>query len=102
MTGKIDRPEMHRITRLDVAERTRNAERPTQHAENESHVAITDTAQHLVNLERAVTASSGIDSKQVEHIADAIARGDYMVDSERIADAFIRHALQWRTLSGES
>ena len=53
-------------------------------------VELTSSAKLLERLEKNLAAAPGIDSSRVETIKQAIANGQYEIDSEAIADAMIR------------
>ena len=53
-------------------------------------VELTSRAKLLERLEKNLAAVPAIDSARVETIKQAIANGQYEIDSEAIADAMIR------------
>jgi negative regulator of flagellin synthesis FlgM len=61
-------------------------------------VSLTDTALLMRKLEEAVSKSSGVDSVHVARVREAIARNEYVVDAQRVADKMIKHE---RELAGK-
>lgn len=53
-------------------------------------VELTSSAKLLERLEKNLAAAPAVDSARVETIKQAIANGQYEIDSEAIADAIIR------------
>lgn len=54
-------------------------------------VSLTDTALLMRKLEEAVNKSPAVDSAHVARVREAIARDEYVVDAQRVADRMIRH-----------
>lgn len=52
-------------------------------------VTLTESAQQLKRLAEAVAAAPDVDQVRVAALKDAIARGEYRVDAERVADRMI-------------
>jgi len=49
-------------------------------------VQITDMAGRLRSLEQKLASQSEVDQSHVNEIRDAISRGEYKVDADRVAD----------------
>lgn len=61
-------------------------------------VSLTDTALLMRKLEEAVGKAPAVDSAHVARLREAIARNEYVVDAQRVADKLIRHE---RELAGK-
>jgi negative regulator of flagellin synthesis FlgM len=53
-------------------------------------VTLTESARQLQRLEDAVAASPVTDSQRVQALKETIARGEYQVNAERVADKIIQ------------
>lgn len=54
---------------------------------------VSQTARQLADLETRVATSSGIDEAKVEAIRLALERGEYQIDTKKIADQLMK--LDW-------
>lgn len=100
MTGKIDADPL-RIAATRTSEGARSAKiKRREHASDVSAVAITAAGQSFANLERSVTASSGIDHAKVAATTAAIRDGRYTIDAQHVAEGFLRNEAQWRHAAG--
>ena len=54
-------------------------------------VSLTDTARLLGKLEEAVQKAPVSDAAHVSRVRDAIARNEYVVDAQRVADKMLKH-----------
>jgi len=54
-------------------------------------VSLTDAARLLGKLEDAVKQAPVADASHVSRIRDAIARNEYVIDAQRVADKIIKH-----------
>ncbi len=61
-------------------------------------VSLTDTALLMRKLEEAVAKASAVDAAHVAQVKEKIARNEYVVDSQRVADKMIH---QERELGGK-
>ena len=61
---------------------------PTQGGSTSSGdtVSITDMASRLKSLESKLETQPAIDQSHVDRVRDAISRGEYRIDPERVAD----------------
>jgi len=58
----------------------------TSSATSGDSVQITDMAGRLRSLEQKLASQSEVDQSHVNEIRDAISRGEYKVDADRVAD----------------
>ena len=49
-------------------------------------VSLTDMASRLHSLEKKLASQSDVDQAHVNRIRDAISRGEYRIDPDRVAD----------------
>lgn len=49
-------------------------------------VSLTDMASHLQSLEQELATQPGVDQEHINRVRNAISRGEYRVDSDRVAD----------------
>ena len=49
-------------------------------------VSLTDMASRLKSLESKLDSQSAIDQSRVDRVRDAISRGEFRIDPERVAD----------------
>ena len=52
-------------------------------------VSLTDMAAHLQSLEQELSAQPDVDQEHIDRVRSAISRGEYRVDSDRVADKMI-------------
>ena len=62
-------------------------------ASGRPNVEVSTSARRMADLETRVAASSGINEAKVEAIRLALERGEYQVDSKKIADQLLK--LDW-------
>jgi len=62
----------------------------TQTQASVDNVHITDSARQLANLEQAIRDVPEVDAQRVEALQQSIERGQYRVDSGRIADKLLQ------------
>ncbi len=62
-------------------------------------VSVSDSALLMQRLEKAIGKASPSDVEQVQKIKDALARGEYNIDAQRIADKILEFE---RDLAGRS
>lgn len=60
--------------------------RNTQETGTQDKVVLTDMAARLKSLEQKLAAQPDVDQAHVDRVRDAIARGEYRVNPERVAD----------------
>jgi negative regulator of flagellin synthesis FlgM len=53
-------------------------------------VHITDAARTLASLEQSIKDMPEVDEKKVSLVRDALRDGNYKIDSQRVADKFLR------------
>jgi negative regulator of flagellin synthesis FlgM len=53
-------------------------------------VTLTDSAVRLQRLARAVADAPASDANRIASFRDAVARGEYLVDAERVADKILQ------------
>jgi negative regulator of flagellin synthesis FlgM len=53
---------------------------------SQDKVVLTDMASRLKSLEQKLATQPDVDQAHVDRVRDAIARGEYRVDPERVAD----------------
>lgn len=92
MSNKIDgfgqRPvQVDAGTRPERAGRAGDASRESASAED--RVTLTESARLLQRLQEAVAAAPDTDAARVAALRDAVARGEYQVDAQRVADRMI-------------
>ena len=71
----------------DIAKPTPGA--TPEDGSNTDHVSLTDAAVRLQKLERRLAEQSVIDEKRVTAIRDALDKGVYQINPERIADKLL-------------
>lgn len=97
MTGKIDglppRPQNAR-THTNPASTRRSANGWGRAQQNDTSVGdtvnLTDSAQTMQHMERTLANTPAIDHNRVDAIRQAIANGQYRVNSQRVADGLLR------------
>lgn len=64
------------------------------------NVQLSDSARQLADLEARVAASSGIDEARVEAVRLALERGEYQIDTKKIADQLMKLDFELGEASG--
>ncbi|MCU0976194.1 MAG: flagellar biosynthesis anti-sigma factor FlgM [Steroidobacteraceae bacterium] len=103
MSNKIDgfgqRPvQVDGGSRTDRAGRGDGDDRAVAPASAADRVTLTDSARQLQRLAEAVAAAPDFDPARVAALKDAVNRGEYRPDAQRVADRMI--ALE-RELAGQ-
>lgn len=93
MSNKID-GFGQRPSQVDSASRSNRAGsggegRAAAPASPADRVTLTDSARQLQRLAEAVAAAPGFDAARVAELKEAVARGDYRPDAQRVADRLI-------------
>ena len=57
----------------------------------QSTVSLSDTAMQLKKLEGDIKSTSVVNNEKVQSIKDALKNGDYQIDFDRLASAFIKY-----------
>lgn len=70
------------VGRESATANTRN----TNEKGSQDKVVLTDMASRLKSLEQKLTTQPEVDQAHVNRVRDAIARGEYRVDPDRVAD----------------
>lgn len=81
----------------DMAERVKsearsdsmNAEQNRGADSGSDRVSLTDTASKLKDIERSIGDDAAVNQSRVNQVKDALARGEYKVDADRVADKMI-------------
>lgn len=95
MNGKIDGlPLQPQNTRTANASRAANKQaqaqsQPNQAAPNDT-VNLTPSAQNLQRLEQSLATTPAVDHNRVDSIRQALANGQYEINSQRIADQLLQ------------
>lgn len=66
---------------------------PQDKVSERPNVEVSPSARRMADLETRVAASSGINEAKVEAIRLALERGEYQIDSKKIADQLMK--LDW-------
>jgi len=64
------------------------------------NVEVSDSARRMADLEARVAASSGINEAKVEAIRLALERGEYQIDTKKIADQLMKLDFELGKASG--
>ena len=72
------------VRRDDSASASRNGS--TSHSDT---VSITDMASRLQSLEQKLATQPDVDQAHINRVRDAISRGEYRVDPDRVADKML-------------
>lgn len=94
MSNKIDgfgqRPvQVDGGPRTERAGRAGGTGREATPASDADRVTLTDSARQLQRLAEAVAAAPDTDLARVASLKDAVARGEYRIDAQRVADRMI-------------
>ncbi|MEA5444233.1 flagellar biosynthesis anti-sigma factor FlgM [Gammaproteobacteria bacterium AB-CW1] len=76
--------------RNERVENTREGGGESGNRPEEDRVSLSASGRQMQAIEQRVAESDGVDQARVAELRDAIERGDYELDSDRIADALIR------------
>lgn len=79
----------------DIAERVKSearsstAEQEQNGNEGSDRVSLTSTASKLKDIERSIGSDAPVNQDRVNQVKDALSRGEYRVDADRVADKMI-------------
>lgn len=78
----------------DIAERVKSEARSNPEQSHESDpgsdkVSLTDTASKLKDIERSMGNDGAVNQDRVNEVKNALSRGEYTVDADRVADKMI-------------
>jgi negative regulator of flagellin synthesis FlgM len=71
-------------------ERSGDATKPSGGAASGDSVTLTDSAMRLQRLAQAVADSPVADTNRIASVKDALNRGEYRVNAERVADKILQ------------
>ncbi|MGE3600032.1 MAG: flagellar biosynthesis anti-sigma factor FlgM [Dehalococcoidia bacterium] len=72
------------------AERTGDSAKPAGGSSSSDSVTLTDNAMRLQRLAQAVADTPVADSSRISSVKDALAKGEYRVNAERVADKILQ------------
>lgn len=95
MSSKIDGfgPKASVVTggqRSGGPERTGDSAKPAGGSTSSDSVTLTDSAMRLQRLAQAVADAPVADSNRISSVKDALAKGEYRVNAERVADKILQ------------
>ena len=70
-------------------EATNSSSESTQSESSDDKVSLTSTASRLKDIERQMGSEAPVNQSRVSEVREAIARGEYSVDADRIADKML-------------
>ncbi len=77
----------------DIAERVKSEARSnpeqSRESDNSDKVSLTDTASKLKDIERSMGNDGTVNQDRVNEVRNALSRGEYSVDADRVADKMI-------------
>jgi len=80
----------NRQVEVPQRDRTENHAQPSDNTESVDKVSLPDMASRLKSLEQKLTSQPEVDQSHVRRIRDALLRGEYRIDPEKVADKMIQ------------